>query len=198
MADNVLPLPLVGGEAKRRCRKCWIAKSLDEFERKGSDRRRARICKACANSRRDPIDNRQRVKEWQKANPEKKRAQSRRNYESRRADITRWLARTLSTTRAHCSRKEIPFATTAEGIVELFGIQSGICALTSRELIWGSNGVQRDSLSLDRIEPSLGYVPGNIRLVTYQANMARGPYPDDELFAFCEAVLATRAAGANE
>jgi len=66
--------------------------------------------------------------------------------------------------------------------------------LTGRDLLVGSKGQKRDSISIDRIEPAKGYVLGNVRLVTYQANMARGQFPDDELFSFCEAVLARRAA----
>src|ERR1700748_2365781 len=102
MAEENLSLPLTGGEGKRRCRKCWVAKSIDEFERRGSGRRRGRTCKECRNATRDPIDNRRRVKEWQQANPEKKREYSRRNHESRRSDVTRWPGVIVRSIRARC------------------------------------------------------------------------------------------------
>jgi hypothetical protein len=199
MADDTLSLPLGPGEARRRCRKCWVAKPIDEFERKGTSRNRSRICKGCRNAmhrndyaikptRKASLDR------WIARNPEKRKTYAANNYERVRSDLHRSLAKTLDTTRAYCKRKGIPFSIDASNMVELHNLQLGTCALTGRELIWGAKGVQRDSISIDRIEPASGYVAGNVRLITFQANMARGPYPDAELIAFCEAVLATRAA----
>jgi hypothetical protein len=192
MAAETLSLSLPEATAKRRCRKCWVVKPLDEFERRGAGQRRGRICKECRNATRDPAENRRRAKEWAKANPEKHNAQTRRNHEARRTDVARWIASNLRSTRARCKVKGIECSVSAEQIVQLFTEQEGLCALTGRQMVYGSRGQQRDSLSIDRIVPALGYVAGNVRLVTYQANMARGALDDDELIAFCEAVLASR------
>lgn len=87
---------------------------------------------------------------------------------------------------------------TGVDVKAIYDQQDGKCALTGRELIFGARGRQRDSISLDRIEHGGDYSLDNVRLVTYQANMARGMFSDDELYAFCEAVLATRAAAPAE
>jgi hypothetical protein len=194
MADQEFGLPLIGGQAQvpmRRCRVCRESKPYEEFEHREYGRRRDR-CKVCANAARDPIKNRRRVKEWQQANPEKKRAASRRNYDNRRTDVTRWIASNLRTTRATCKKRDIPCTVTAIELTAVYEAQAGKCAITGRVMLIGSKGQQRDSLSIDRIEPAGGYVLGNVRLVTYQANMARGMFSDEELYAFCEAALRNR------
>jgi hypothetical protein len=51
----------------------------------------------------------------------------------------------------------------------------------------------RDTLSIDRIDPLGGYVTANVRLVTYHANLAKGPFPDRDLFEMAERLLRTEA-----
>jgi hypothetical protein len=198
MADDTLHLPFGPRPQGKRCKRCRKIKPLSEFHYRPETLRHRAECKDCyraaMTARRDPEDNRRRVKEWQKANPEKKRAQSQRNYESRRTDVVRWIASNLRSTRAYCKRNGIECTLTADEATSLYESQQGKCALTSRDLIFGSKGQQRDSLSIDQIEHRGGYVLGNVRLITYQANFARNKFSDAELFAFCEAVLATRAA----
>jgi len=129
------------------------------------------------------------VKAWQLANPDKRKVQTKRIYERLRGDIARWAASNLRTSRAYCKKRGLPCTITGADVAVLFDVQNGKCALTGRTLVFGSKGQQRDSLSIDRIEPALGYVNGNVRLVTYQANMARGMFSDEELVSFCRAIL---------
>jgi hypothetical protein len=46
-----------------------------------------------------------------------------------------------------------------------------------------------NSVSVDRIDPKIGYTMTNIRLVTYQANCAKLFGTDEQLFEFCRDVL---------
>ncbi len=198
MADDTLPFPPKPRPvATKRCKKCRKTKPLTEFHYRPEQMRHRAECKDCyrarANELRDPIENRRRVREWIKANPEKHLEHGRQTHERRRSDVGRWLASTLRATRARCKRKSVSISIVAADLIGLYKIQSGRCALTDRELVYGSKGKNRDSISIDRIEPALGYIVGNVRLITYQANMARGMFSDEELFSFCEAVLATRA-----
>ena len=48
------------------------------------------------------------------------------------------------------------------------------------ELDWGMNGLQYNSPSLDRINPKLGYIPGNVRLVCQSYNGAKSNCPADK------------------
>jgi hypothetical protein len=199
MADATLSLPLVGGQAQvplRRCRRCHEAKPITDFAWKERGVRRS-ICRGCEAARQRADYARKPSRKayqdrWRAVNSEKKRAYSRANYRRTRLDLRRAMAKTLDAKRAWCKRRGIECAISADDIVTLFNEQRGICALTGRSLVWGAEGVQRDTLSIDRIDQSRGYVLGNIRLVTYQANFARNRFSDEELFAVCEAVLATR------
>tara|TARA_R110000744_G_C19056098_1_gene528411 strand:- start:47 stop:607 length:561 start_codon:yes stop_codon:yes gene_type:complete len=55
-----------------------------------------------------------------------------------------------------------------------------VCSKWGIELDWGRNGIQYNSPSLDRIDPTKGYVPGNVRLVSNSYNSAKLNCPPDE------------------
>jgi hypothetical protein len=56
-----------------------------------------------------------------------------------------------------------------------------VCFKWGIELDWGMKGVaQYNSPSLDRIDPTKGYVPGNVRIVCQSYNMAKGNCPPNE------------------
>lgn len=42
--------------------------------------------------------------------------------------------------------------------------------------------------SLDRVDHAVGYLKGNVRFVTFMANVARSNFSDSELLGFCKAV----------
>lgn len=199
MAEATLPLPLPEGKTRlemRRCRVCHESKPLHRFEIRGPGRRRA-CCRDCINARQRAEyaakpSRRAYLRKWDAQNLEKKRAYGRISYRKARSDLKSALTKTLSAKRSYCNRRGIEMTITADDVVDLYNSQGGLCALTGRTLVWGTVGVQRDSLSIDRMDQSAGYVPGNIRLVTYQANFARNAFSDQELFAFCEAVLQVR------
>ena len=49
-----------------------------------------------------------------------------------------------------------------------------------------------NTASLDRIDSSLGYIPGNVQFVSVIANYAKRDFQEEELFEFCEAVVRNR------
>lgn len=96
--------------------------------------------------------------------------------------------------RGKCRRANLPFDLDSPYLIELVEKQRNRCAITGRPLVWkGTQGDEflSDRASIDRIKGPLGYVKGNVRFITYQANSARGPWTDDDLLSFCEDVLAT-------
>ena len=105
-------------------------------------------------------------------------------------DLEYYLTKAASYKQAECRRRKLPCDVTFASLLALYRAQDGKCALSGRPLQWGQAGQQRDTLSIDRIEAGQGYVAGNIRLVTYQVNMARGQFSDDDLVQFCRDVLA--------
>jgi hypothetical protein len=79
---------------------------------------------------------------------------------------------------------------------ELWEEQKGICPLTGWELILPNdtkkafNTSDPRNASLDRIDPSKGYVRGNVRYICYMANIAKHKFTDEQLIEFCRAVSA--------
>lgn len=84
---------------------------------------------------------------------------------------------------------------TTDDLIRLYEAQNGRCALTGLTFSTVRHlGAYRNPYypSVDRIDPSLGYVEGNYRLVVLIANVARGEYGDEVFYALCEAAVRYR------
>lgn len=77
----------------------------------------------------------------------------------------------------------IEFNLTIEYLWNLFISQKQICSIT------GDFIQSIENASLDRIDSSKGYVPGNVQWVTCQANLSKHTMSMDELYTFCRKVL---------
>jgi hypothetical protein len=80
--------------------------------------------------------------------------------------------------------KNLPFNITSKYIWQLWEESGGRCALTKQKFDltkWGGKGqVNPQAPSIDRIDPKLGYVKGNVRLITYHMNVALTDFGVDE------------------
>lgn len=87
--------------------------------------------------------------------------------------------------RKRALERGIPFAITKEDI-----IVPEFCPYLGLKLerAVGKGAPQPNSPSLDRIVPELGYVPGNIRVISNQANTMKGAATREELHAFANAI----------
>ena len=81
-------------------------------------------------------------------------------------------------------------------LMELWSVQRGLCAVTGRPMTWGR--VAREdvksqgygsAVGIDRIDPKVGYVRGNLQLVCSQVNYMRGGLSEEDFTAWCEAVI---------
>ena len=75
-----------------------------------------------------------------------------------------------------------------EGII--YNKQNGKCPLTGRDLIKSRKKSKLDTCSVDRIDNNIGYVIGNIRLITLQSNIAKSTGTDEDLLNFCKDIIA--------
>lgn len=87
-----------------------------------------------------------------------------------------------------CSRTGVECTITIEEVQLLYLEQGGICPLTG--VAFESTGPRHLKPSLDRIDGSKGYVPGNVRIVTQWANYARNAYGDEVFIMMCSMVTA--------
>ena len=72
--------------------------------------------------------------------------------------------------------KKLSYEIDGAYLLKLWNENQGCCALTGQPFDltkWGGRGqVNPRAPSVDRIEPKLGYIPGNVRLITYHMNVA--------------------------
>jgi len=92
--------------------------------------------------------------------------------------------------RRHATDLDLPF------LRDLWTDQEGRCALSGVLMdlprstgAWASRTHDPLKPSLDRIDSSKGYLKGNVRFVTVIANMARQSWTDEQVVAFCRAVV---------
>ena len=62
---------------------------------------------------------------------------------------------------------------------------SKVCPVLGIELDWGMNGIQPNSPSLDRIDPTKGYIPGNVMIMSTLANRMKQNATPEQLKQFC-------------
>jgi hypothetical protein len=90
------------------------------------------------------------------------------------------LSRTLSNTKSVCEREEIPFNITVDDLAPY----PLTCPVLGLPINWMNTGSSsNDSPSIDRMIPELGYVKGNVRLISQKANRLKGNASVEELKA---------------
>lgn len=93
----------------------------------------------------------------------------------------------LKKAKARAKRKGIEFSLTEADIVfpkrcPIMGVPFNYSPQTEKEVYYGP--------SIDRIDNALGYIPGNIRIISYLANVCRWQCDETEIRAFCVGTLA--------
>jgi hypothetical protein len=78
-------------------------------------------------------------------------------------------------------RHGVPFAIKAKDIRACFP-KDGYCPITRLPFERGEGKCGPQSMSLDRIIPELGYVPGNIAVISHLANAIKQNCTDPEIF----------------
>lgn len=90
--------------------------------------------------------------------------------------------------------KLIPYNLTANYLIGLYKEQKGFCALSGlkmQRLI--GKGRKYNNISIDRIDPKLGYIKGNIQLVCDRFNIMKHLFSSEEFLSACETVVKHKA-----
>lgn len=71
--------------------------------------------------------------------------------------------------------------------------QEGRCLICEKSMVWGSGnggkGAARNNLTLDRINPKLGYIDSNIQLLCKKCNQMKNDANPEELVYFARKIL---------
>jgi hypothetical protein len=77
-----------------------------------------------------------------------------------------------------------------DALETLWFCQNGKCALTGWDMTMElGKGVVHTNCSIDRIDSSLGYEPGNVQLVCRAANVAKSNLSENDFLNLCKAVV---------
>lgn len=167
-ANKLLSIPIPSG--CKRCNRCKVIKNQNEFVddnekcidcqfycdsyyKNNKDQEIARSIQSQANKGRDKINAYKR--ELNRKNPI--------NY-------------VLQSAKSRAKKKNIPFDLTREDIVI-----PERCPILGYELHIASGKSSSNSISIDRIDPTKGYVKGNIHIISWRANDIKGNATLDEL-----------------
>lgn len=127
-----------------------------------------------------------RVKKWRLENPEKYKEQKRRERESKKSSKTEEelrIIKLVESARTRSRKKGIPFNVRYDDIPT-----PKHCPYLGVELSY--DGVMSNNMvSLDRIIPELGYVAGNIQIISLLANQMKSSATIGELLRFSESVI---------
>lgn len=87
-------------------------------------------------------------------------------------------------------RRLLPCTITVDDLKEQWKKQNGICPYTGWKMIHRSRKGRKSPIqaSIDRIDNSLGYIPGNIQFVALMANYAKNDFGDELMIYFCKLV----------
>ncbi len=111
-------------------------------------------------------------------------------YREEHPEIQMWWS-----ARARAACKDVPFKITKQDILNVW---TDVCPIFNHRLERftgnGTNGSGPWSPTLDRIVPELGYVPGNIQVISNRANMMKGNATPDELLQFAAWIQAAYGA----
>lgn len=151
----------------RTCNVCGETKHRDEFYTVWNNIRKTyytkSACKSCNNAK---------SKAWRDANRDKVQAMKRRESADKQTVIYR-------SAKARAKKQGIPFSITKHDVV----IPSH-CPLLGIKLEAGKGSQSPSSPSLDKVIPELGYVPGNVKVVSYLANTMKNNATPEQLLTF--------------
>jgi hypothetical protein len=120
---------------------------------------------------------------WALEHPGRNAEMKRNNYHRRKNDPDNMKKNMWKHAKVRATKKNIPFTITFEDI----HIPEK-CPVFNRPFTKvGENW--STSPSLDRIVPELGYVPGNIQVISRQANVMKWDASKEDLILFCKGML---------
>ena len=91
------------------------------------------------------------------------------------------------------SRAELTWHINQAHLYNLYHKQAGLCALSGQKMTWlTGQGKVDTNISLDRIDPTLGYEPDNIQLICYRCNIMKHDLKEDALFKLVEMIETTK------
>jgi hypothetical protein len=127
------------------------------------------------------VKNQEKLQQWRVDNKEKLLEKHReRNKQSPRYAFSSTLA---------MARKRAEVTINQDYLMSLYDAQEGLCALSGIRMTWATGKTAPTSISIDRIDNSIGYVDGNVRLVCVCVNAFKSTMSDEELLKIAQSLV---------
>lgn len=164
---------------KHRCIHCGKVRESKHFKVSGSNKyffddgeeQRASVCYTC-----DYQMNKERYSRYDKKMREG-------------GTIRCFVLSNFTNWRDRSKKKGLDFDITPKYLLEMWDRQNGRCFYTGELLSLDRGHGKWSSLSLDRKDPSVGYVKGNVVWTSREVNSSKGTRTMDEFFDFCRRVV---------
>lgn len=101
--------------------------------------------------------------------------------DKRKESVENFFQYKWRTTRDRALKTKVPFDLEIKDLIIQFEKQERKCFYTDEEFASFDSTRDRNTLSVDKITPSLGYVRGNIVLCTLRANVAKNDFTLEEM-----------------
>jgi hypothetical protein len=127
---------------------------------------------------------------WARANKEIIAERS----DCRRRTLSGKLTGLLTQSRYRTKKRDFEHTITLPFLKEMYEHQNGRCVLSGNTMtIYGPKGSNDywHSISLDRVNSSLGYTPDNVQLVCTGVNIMKQEMPNELFIDFCRKVAST-------
>jgi hypothetical protein len=137
------------------------------------------ICQAC-----EALSARQ----YAAANKDKIIENKKRHKDKHRGTIKYHVQEKISTWRkASC----VPSDLTVDYLISLYEQQNGYCFYSGEKMIfgWVDGKIQYNSLSLDKLDPSKGYIQGNVVWCSYLTNTMKQDMKEHQFYDYMKKIL---------
>ena len=105
-------------------------------------------------------------------------------------DLVYYLKDRITGAKFRSKKRNLQFSITVDSLLKLWEEQEGFCKLTGLKMSHSIlEGKIKTNLSIDRINPNLGYVENNVQLVCNAANVMKSNMSTEELIDLCKLII---------
>lgn len=118
---------------------------------------------------------------------ERKLDESKRRVEKRKTNLDYNLKTRINQCKSRAAKEELPFDLDLEYVKSIY---TDVCPYLGIKMkLVATSGNSMDAISIDKIIPALGYVKGNIQIISYKANVMKQDVDLNTLRTFAKSVL---------
>lgn len=169
----------------KRCTACKTVKTLEEFGVQANSKSKGNFVRLTKYKNRCKNCDAEYARDWRAKNPGYKSSGKLTDYPKEDRLLLSAISKRLYEAKQR-SRKKVPLDIDKHYLYQLFKEQKGLCSLSGITLSLIPK--TQFTLSLDKIDPALGYVKSNVQWVIWAANRAKGDMSQEMYIQICQSV----------